>query len=50
MSSFDKDGDGVIDCAEFLLRFFMTGFQVSWMADGGSVEGRGSRSKLQCVR
>ncbi|CAM9433698.1 unnamed protein product [Scytosiphon promiscuus] len=27
MSSFDKDNDGSINCAEFLLQFFLTGFQ-----------------------
>lgn len=29
MASFDKDNDGSINCAEFLLQFFLTGFQVT---------------------
>lgn len=29
MASFDKDNDGSVNCAEFLLKFFMIGFQVS---------------------
>lgn len=28
MAVFDKDNDGTVDCAEFLLRFFLIGFQV----------------------
>eukprot|EP00752_Nemacystus_decipiens_P018201 g16330.t1 len=27
MASFDKDNDGTVNCAEFLLRFFLVGFQ-----------------------
>ncbi|CAM9515707.1 unnamed protein product [Ectocarpus fasciculatus] len=27
MASFDKDNDGAVNCAEFLLKFFMIGFQ-----------------------
>lgn len=29
MATFDKDNDGTVNCAEFLLRFFLIGFQVS---------------------
>ena len=35
MASFDKDNDGAINCAEFLLRFFLIGFQVSGTKLGG---------------
>lgn len=34
MASFDKDHDGSVDCAEFLLKFFMTGFQVGEAESG----------------
>eukprot|EP00620_Florenciella_sp_RCC1587_P019114 CAMPEP_0182578550 /NCGR_PEP_ID=MMETSP1324-20130603/41358_1 /TAXON_ID=236786 /ORGANISM="Florenciella sp., Strain RCC1587" /LENGTH=77 /DNA_ID=CAMNT_0024794505 /DNA_START=8 /DNA_END=238 /DNA_ORIENTATION=+ len=27
MKFFDKDGDGVIDCSEFLITFFKVGFE-----------------------
>lgn len=29
MASFDKDNDGAVNCAEFLLQFFLIGFQVN---------------------
>lgn len=28
MAMFDKDKDGTVNCAEFLLQFFLVGFQV----------------------
>lgn len=36
MTVFDKDNDGTINCAEFLLRFFLVGFKVrgpNWRLD-----------------
>lgn len=41
MAVFDKDNDGTVDCAEFLLRFFLIGFQVR----GRGRRGQGTTSR-----